>query len=212
MGTLAKEYPEDFHISIIRLLCAFIRNRTEDNSLKTARNHDHVQLREDVREVVTLVANRNSIQRQIERRFNFYLDLSRTTLPGADLRGAKLTGAEFFLADLSRVSFAHADLSGASLRGPQLNGVGLTGADLSGALFASPFESKAEDYWKSFHATIEDLDDPDYLDDQDSAKGLTQVQLDDAWADPENGPNLNGVRDADTGLQLKWPPIKVRSD
>ena len=211
LGTLAKEYPEDFHLSIIRLLCAFIRHPTEDNSLKTVRNRDRIQLREDVGEAVSLIANRDSVQRQIELIFNLNLDFSRAFLPGAEFGGAKLSRAEFFLADLSRVSFAGADLSGASLRGAQLAGARLTGAELSGTLFASPFISEAEDYWKSFYGVIEDTDDPDYLDEQDSAKGLTQAQLDDAWADPEDAPYLNGVRDADTDLQLELPPIRVNS-
>ena len=36
------------------------------------------------------------------------------------------------------------------------------------------------------------------------ALGLTQKQLDEARADPENPPNLDGVRDAETGKHLVW--------
>ena len=205
MGTLAKENPEDFHISVIRLFCAFVRHPTEDNSLKTVRNRDRIQLREDIREVIALIAKRNSIQCQIEKRFNFILDFSRASLPGVEFRDAKLAGAEFFLADLSWASFTDADLSGASLRGARLTGAKLTGTELSGTLFASPFESEEDSYWKSFHGTIEDPDDPDYLDYQDSAKGLVQVQLENSWSDPDNQPYLTGIKDADTDLWLEWP-------
>ncbi len=212
LGTLAKENPEDFHVSIIRLFCAFVRHPTEDNSLKTVRNRDRIQLREDVREVIALIAKRNSIQRQTERRFNFNLDFSRASLPGADFRAAKLTGAEFFLTDLSWATFANADLSGASLRGAQLTGVKLTGTELSRTLFASPFESEEDSYWKSFHGTIEDPDDPDYLDYQDSAKGLVQAQLNSAWTEPNKPPYLTGIQDADTELPLEMPPTGTESD
>jgi len=212
LGTLAKEYPENFHILVIRLFCAFVRHPTEDDSLKTVRNRDRIQLREDVRDAIVLIAKRNSIQRQIERRFNFNLDFSRASLPGVDFRDAKLAGAEFFLADLSWASFTDADLSGASLRGARLTGAKLTGTELSGTLFASPFESEEDSYWKSFHGTIEDPDDPDYLDYQDSAKGLVQAQLENAWADPDNPPYLTGIQDADSDLYLESPPAKRESD
>ena len=36
------------------------------------------------------------------------------------------------------------------------------------------------------------------------ARGLTQAQLDQARADPDNPPKLDGVEDAVTGKQLVW--------
>ena len=211
LGSLAEEYPKDFHLPIVRLICAFIRHPTEDKSLKTVRNRDRIHVREDVREMVSLVVNRNSVQREIERKSDFKLDFNRAFLPGANFVGAKLEGAEFFLADMSWTSFENADLSSASLRGAKLNKTRFTGANLSGALFASPFQSEEDDYWKGLHAVIEDEDDPDYLDAEDSAKGLTQQQLDEARADPENPPYVAGIQDADTDRELKVPQIRGKS-
>ena len=39
---------------------------------------------------------------------------------------------------------------------------------------------------------------------QQTAKGLTQAQLDDARADPDNPPELTGVLDAGSGEPLVW--------
>ena len=211
LWSLAEEYPEGFHLPTVRLFCAFIRHPTEDKSLKTVRNRDRIQLREDMREIISLVVKRNSTQRAIERKSDFKLDFNRAILPGASFAGAKLEGAEFFLADMSRTSFENTDLSTASFRGAKLNRTSFAGTNLSGALFASPFQSEEDDYWKGFHELVEDEDDPNYLDWQDSAKGLTQQQLDEAHADPENPPYVAGIRDADTDLELKAPQIRVKS-
>lgn len=212
LWSLAEEYPGDFHLPIIRLFCAFIRHPTEDKSLKTVRNRDRIQLREDMREILSLVVSRNSIQREIERKSDFKLDFNRAILPGVNFAGANLEGAEFFLADMARASFENADLSSASLRGAKLDKTNFTGANLSGALFASPFESEEDDYWKGFHSVVEDEDDPNYLDEQDSAKGLTQQQLDEAWADPENPPYVTGIYDPDTDLEIRAPQNGRKSD
>ena len=211
LWSLAEEFPDDLHVPIIRLFCAFIRHPTEDKSLKTVRNRDRIQLREDMREILSLVVNRNSIQQQIERKSVFRLDFNRAILPGANFVGAKLERAEFFLADMSRASFENADLSFASLRGAKIDNAKFAGANLSGALFASPFHSKEDDYWKGFHAVVENEDDPDYLDGQDSAKGLTQQQLDAAWAEPENPPFLRGIYDPDSESELKAPQVSLKS-
>ena len=58
---------------------------------------------------------------------------------------------------------------------------------------------------------VEDEDDPDYLDEQDTAKGLTQQQLDEARADPENPPYVIGIQDADTDSALKAPQTRGKS-
>ena len=211
LGSLSKEFPEDFHLPIIRLFCAFVRHPIEDKTLKTVRNRDRIHLREDIREIVSLVANRTSVQREIERKSEFRIDFNRAYLPGANFVGAKLERAEFFLADMSRASFENADLSSASLRGTKLKKTRFTGANLSGALFASPFQSEEDDYWKGFHEVVEDEDDPNYLDGQDSAKGLTQQQIDEAWADPENPPYVSGIQDVDTHHELKAPHSRRKS-
>ena len=75
-------------------------------------------------------------------------------------------------------SLVKADLSGAHFLSARLDNVNLTDANLSGTEFS--------------------------IDGPQTAKGLTQAQLDQARADPSNPPNLAGVLDAETGLPLVW--------
>ena len=69
-------------------------------------------------------------------------------------------------------------LSDAKLYGTILSDTNLSGSDLSGAKLS--------------------------LDGKLPVFGLTQVQLDEACADPNNPPKLDGVLDAETGEQLLW--------
>ncbi len=205
LGSLAKEHPDRFHLPIVQLFCGFVRNPTKDESLKPVRNRDQVHLREDVREIVTLIVNRTSEQQAIESQRNFKLDFNRARLEGANFAGAHLRGAEFFLADLSWASFENADLSSVSLRGARLKETSFKRAHISGTLFSSPYESFEDDFWKGFHSVTDDPEDPDYLDEYDSAKDFTQEQLDECIFDSENPPFVYGVKDADTGDPLSVP-------
>ncbi len=114
------------------------------------------------------------------------------TLSGANFSNAKLIGTHLDAANLSQARFRDAklcdawlvktDLSGSELRNANLSGAKLWGANLSGAKFVDP--------------DSEILPGP--------VQGLTQSQLDDAVAYPDNLPILCGVLDAETGKQLKW--------
>ena len=109
-------------------------------------------------------------------------ELPRAGFIGAELPGAKLVGA-----DLSDALLIGTDLSGASLWNANLSGAKLSGANLSGA----------------------NLSDIEFLPDSDSGSpgpvtGLTQAQLDEACADPDNPPKLDHVLDAETGKPLVW--------
>ena len=71
-----------------------------------------------------------------------------------------------------------ADLSGANFLDANLNKANISSANLSGVEFS--------------------------IGGPQTAKGLTQAQLDEARADPINPPKLTGVHDAESGEPLVW--------
>ena len=172
---LAMERPDQYHVRVMRLLCAFARNPTKGGTdwgeLATSRMYSDVpflMLREDLQAVMDVIRGRSNADVHLEEREGFSLQLQY-----ADLRGATLHGA-----DLRRAILWGADLSGAFLASTRLDCVRLNDARLSDAQFSN------------------EGDDP--------AKGLTQQQLDEASGGPEAGPKLTGVLDAATGQPLVW--------
>ena len=122
-------------------------------------------------------------------------DLSRSRMLGASLNGARLHGANLsnvnlpetnlaqahlYAADLSESELGDADLSGTSLTAVNLTGVGLRDANLSGTDLSGFFSEGSTT--------------------RHPPEGLTQAQLDEACADPDNPPQL----DPDSGLV--WNP------
>ena len=75
-------------------------------------------------------------------------------------------------------NLAHAHLTGANLTGANLTEASLDGAHLTGANLTGANLKKC--------------------------KGLTQEQIDQARAKPDNPPKLEGVVDAETGKPLVW--------
>ena len=105
--------------------------------------------------------------------------LFRSDLSEADLSYADLSHSGLSDASLSRALLHDADLSNAWLDGADLSTANLSDTNLSGAELS---RSKGKQ----------------------RAKGLTQAQLDEARADPNDPPKLDGVLDAETGKQLVW--------
>ena len=172
---LAKERPEQYHVQVMRLLCAFARNpargETDEGELATSRVYSDIpflMLREDLQAVMDVVRGRSNADVNLEEEERFRLQLQY-----ADLRGAILHRA-----DLRRAILWGADLSGAFLAATRLDCSILNDAKLSDAQFSN--------------------------EGGEPAKGLTQQQLDKASGDPEPGPKLIGVLDAETAKQLVW--------
>ena len=172
---LAMERPDQYHVRVMRLLCAFARNPTKGGTdwgeLATSRMYSDVpflMLREDLQAVMDVIRSRSDADVHLEEKEGFSLQLQY-----ADLRGATLHGA-----DLRRAILWGANLSGAYLASTRLDCARLNDARLSDAQFSN------------------EGDDP--------AKGLTQQQLDEGSGGPEAGPKLTGVLDAATGQPLVW--------
>ena len=194
---LAGENPHQYHVQVMRLFCSFVRGGTAGGMLN-----------EDAKAAMDAIGARRERHLRLERDAEYWLDLSRAGLEYANLLGANLSslelsaveggarpkptctdlsGANCLDANLGSANLKYADLSHIYLVGTNLSGVDLTDANLSGARFS------VDKGWKP-------------------AKGLTQSQLDDARADPNNPPKLEGVDDAETGKPLVWQGRPLRDD
>ena len=175
LRNLAVEQPNQYHVRVMQMLCAFVRNPAKSGAdcgeLVTRRIYSGVgflTLREDLQAVMDVIRGRSNADVYLEEREGFSLQLQYT-----DLRGATLHGA-----DLRRAILWGADLSGAYLASTRLDCALLNDA----RLFETQFSNEG--------------DDP--------ATGLTQQQLDEASGGPEAGPKLTGVLDAETKQPLVW--------
>ena len=153
---LAEEHSAAYHVQIMRLFCAFVRNPTasggdeggEDAKDSPPRKAD--SLREDVQAAMEAIGARREQHLDLEREAGFRLDLHGADLPNvqisdlnfsgadftradlsdADLKGANLSGGHFFRANLSVASLERADLSKAELISANLSDAILCGANL----------------------------------------------------------------------------------
>ncbi len=126
---LAEEYPDHYHIQVMRLLCAFVRLPTKDQSLEsrqpTIEPGTLLGIRQDVDAIMQAIGSRSSLRIALERKMGFRLDL----------RGANLHGTQLLDADLSHVMFHHARLSNVNFANTDLTDSFLSYADLSQAEF-----------------------------------------------------------------------------
>ena len=127
-------------------------------------------------------------------------DFERAKLHSAQMFSAKLPRANFSEAVLSHASLSYADLSRAQLWETDLSGARLQGANLSGAVLRRANLSRA--YLFDTNLSGADLYNAEFP--EFSVRGLTQSQLDQAVAELDNPPKLEGVLDAETGNQLVW--------
>ena len=132
LGRLAEEHPVDYHLQVMQLLCAFVRNPTNFKapvSVSQALLYEDVpRLRDDIQAAVTAIGTRSQIGRQLEWDNAFTLDLNGSYLVSADMRGAA-----FERADLRKTTLAYGDLGGAGLSRVTLTDADMQYAELSGA-------------------------------------------------------------------------------
>ena len=194
LQSLASENPEQYHIQIMRLFCAFVRNLdgVQDGSLTPAieigsggeeeGNDQPPRMREDVQAVMEAIGGRDEfVKRYVEKEDGVELYFGEANLSFLRLDNADLSNASFSKANLSGTSFSKANLSGAKLWKTSLSGATFTEAYLAATDFSQ-------------------------------STGLTQNQLAQACADPHSPPVLNGVFDAETGDPLIWRGERVSYD
>ena len=149
---LANEHNE-FHVPIMRLFCAFVRNPTKETDKELADTRigqDRATTpAADVAAVMDAIGARQDRSVRIEARAEFVPDLrhvrlcsaslANANLSNAWLSGAKLKGAALVRADMSNAILNQADLSGARLDGAVIRGATLHRTKLQGAAFWTPW-------------------------------------------------------------------------
>ena len=228
---LAEEHPEQYHVQIMRLFCAFVRNPTETNTGEDSRNTEEVpphtppSLREDVQTVMMAIGNRSSVHLHLEAQTRLQLDMRGSDLRGAELSDMNLTTPPW--QDWARVPFSEllnrrTDLSDAKLCSANLTFAELKNAklwhsclcntrlglaDLSDAVLADANLHGA--LWSGPILSGAKFS----FDGFSPAKGIKQSDLDSCQADADNLPDLTGVVDAETGEPLVWSgkPLDAKS-
>ena len=224
LRALAQENPGRYHLQVMPLFCAFLRNPPLWKDQSSYRP-DH---RQDVEAIVDMIRIRSGESIALERNEGYVMDLRGARLCGVRLDGADLRDAKLWNADLSSpdgnpitaTRLDDADLSGANLIRARLNGAELSGAclqrshlgsaDLSGARLDCADLTRAELFGALLAGTIMSHGGTTF----DGAGNriftkITQTQLDQACYDPNHQPMLNGLVDCETGELLIWRKSQV---
>ena len=202
---LAEGNVEQFHVSVMQALCAFIREPPipiEDPPIQGRGPFSHVPA--DIRAALEAIQDRSRPgRREVETKARYLPDLRRARLQGADLIGM----------DLSGVQLDEAVLSGAALNGCYLVGSSMWNVDLSDAELEDAILCDADLFFAELDGadfTETDLAGADLTSASFSAeglnpaRGLTQPQIRTAIASRGSEPDLTGVRDAITREPLVW--------
>ena len=200
---LAHEHPEQYHVEIMQMFCAFARRPPELPGGLRMRG------REDVRAVLRAISGRSEAGLAREKAANrFQLNLDDADSYRLRLYDAKLSGASLRDTDFSHAELPGADLSGAHMDSAHLYDADFTKANLSGVKFPGAMFNRAKLGGANLEgACLEDagLSCADLSGcGQNPAIGLTQSQLDKACANENQPPKLGGVVDAETGEPLVW--------
>ena len=118
--------------------------------------------------------------------------LHNVDVSGISIQDAKLDQVQITASDLSDTHFLRSNLRGARIFKSKLSGAEILSTDMSGAILRDTDVSGT--YFCNPHSEVA----------TDLVTGLTQAQLDEACADPDNPPKLDGVIDAETGKPLVW--------
>ena len=183
---LAEEQPQNYHVQVMSLFCAFVRHPPSMAA-------DDGKVTEDVRAILRSMQWRNSKLVKIEKEADYRINLRGALLYGANLKGAIMSKALLSGADLTQANLISAKLDGADLNGANLTeaqlglatfrdarlGADLSRADLTGAILEG--------------AVLR------------GCKGLVQIQLDSVRR-TERRPELKGVGDG--GKELVWKRIE----
>ena len=136
---LAKEHSAAYHVQIMRLFCAFVRNPNPSGGGEDGQHTEEkpprrvTSLREDVQAAMEAIGARREQHLDLEREAGFRLDLHGAKLPNAQISDLNFSGADLTRANLSDADLKGANLSGAELFFTKLRVAVLDGADLSKA-------------------------------------------------------------------------------
>ena len=126
---LSEEHPEQYHVQIMRLFCAFARRPTEDSQLESGQVEIEpgtlLGLRQDLEAIILAIGSRSKSS----------IDIERTEDVRIDLRGVVLPGIELLDLDLSNAMLHHSELPNANIADTDLSDAFLNHADLRKAKF-----------------------------------------------------------------------------
>ena len=231
---LAEDHPEEFHLQVMELLCAFVRNPPPADRAEKA-------LREDVQTALDFVRDRPRANMALEDEADFRINLRNSDLEWADLAGAKFQGAALDNARLDHARGNNADLTKASMVACSLHRVIFSGATFDDANILGANMSSALIQHASFvnttlginisdaHLQHADFSNADFgVADLSEARleranlsgakfgtgrrggetvfsTVTQEQLDTAIANPNDPPTIaEGTMDPRTGAPITW--------
>ena len=211
---LAKEHPEEYHVQIMRLLCAFVRIPTLDGTeypdpdrlgteevVETHNAEIGFRPRQDVEAAMEAISSRSKEGISLERDAEFYLDLRGAQLGGLNLMNIKevdLSWANLSSANLSHLNLrSHADMSWIHAVNANFSDAGLVDVNLSVVRFWGADLSRTILAGANLSGAV-------FSNNEDTRCILTQAQLDSARADPRHPPLMEGVVDAETGEPLVW--------
>ena len=129
---LAADHPEQYHVQVMQLLCAFARQPTEDEDYQ--RRLDNLPSpREDVIAAVNAIGSRDETRVKIEKSRDFELNLMGIDLSNAQIEDANLSGARLNDANLTNTNIFSVNLSGAYLHRTIMKNAKLTDIDFTDA-------------------------------------------------------------------------------
>lgn len=206
LDRIARENVNRYHMQIIQLLCAFVRYAGKPEKREVTGTRSPNRCHSYVETAMVVIGQRSEEQRDLEKNKEWRLKLEQSYLRNAWLRDANLANARLLHAELFYAQMAKVDLSGASLSGANMEKSNLKNANLTGASLGSVNLTQADltdaDLTKAklpkANLTAAILTNVDLTATKlDTAKGLTQAQLDTAKALRGHGPDLPG------GLEFK---------
>ena len=245
---LDSEFPDRYHIPVMRLFCAFARHPTSDASLdqQVVQRTQHtsyigreLSLRADVQAVMEVIALRDRRSIEIEMadrnfRMSFhganlhdlmledremsdlglidanltFATFSWTTFRNVEFWSCNLSFSRFASVDIEQTNWEHCNMEGAIFSNADLSNARLTECSLINANFKSANLTGV--YFGGTDLAMVDFEDAELTgarfshNGESSALNLRQSQLDRAFADPANPPNLDGVIDQGSGQPLVW--------
>ena len=215
---LAEERPEQYHVQVMRLLCAFVKDPDGDAATYAGGHVSPVRiarhsLRQDVQAAVEGISTLLPGWTVVDREPGDYIDLRGSRLSGIRLEGGDLSGVDLTDAELVRADLENTNIRGAILTRAQLQDSNLRSADLTGTNMVRTNLAQADLSHATLDATylIQAILDEASFDQASLAQtwfSQTQVrqsQLDQTVPDPDNPPLFfGGATDPETGEPLVW--------
>lgn len=164
LRSLAEQHAEEYHLAVLRMLCAFVRNppKVEISEVGPMPTNEVFKLREDVQIALDAICGCHELNTRRGVNTLFWLDFREANLNGAMLRnvdlsiepslfgntyaefvrthfGADFTGTLLRSAEMGSARFPRATFTGADLYGANLLAADLSGANLEDANLQSAF-------------------------------------------------------------------------